>query len=133
MLCFGNHSHYESEIFMKKIIIFFVIGVIGLYGNFYFKQDGAAFTLERASVAFDQMSKQIISFRNTIIGEGKIFTGNPPKRRHAENQVKFQCDGRQYCSEMRSCEEAMFFLNNCPNTKMDGDGDGIPCENQWCN
>ncbi|MGL4477877.1 MAG: excalibur calcium-binding domain-containing protein, partial [Aeromonas veronii] len=20
----------------------------------------------------------------------------------------------------------------CPNTKMDGEGDGIPCENQWC-
>ncbi|MEL0646917.1 excalibur calcium-binding domain-containing protein [Pseudoalteromonas agarivorans] len=22
-----------------------------------------------------------------------------------------------------------FFINNCPNTKMDGDGDGKPCEN----
>ena len=39
------------------------------------------------------------------------------------------CDGRQYCTEMRSREEAVFFINNCPNTKMDGDGDGNPCEN----
>jgi hypothetical protein len=33
---------------------------------------------------------------------------------------------------MRSCTEATFFLRNCPNTKMDGDNDGIPCKRQWC-
>lgn len=45
-----------------------------------------------------------------------------------------QCDGRQYCSQMTSCEEATWFLQNCPNTKMDGRGrgNGIPCESQWC-
>lgn len=43
-----------------------------------------------------------------------------------------QCDGRQHCSQMTSCEEATWFLQNCPNTKMDGEGDGIPCERQWC-
>ena len=31
-----------------------------------------------------------------------------------------------------SCDEAKFFLRNCPDTKMDGDHDGIPCEEQWC-
>lgn len=41
----------------------------------------------------------------------------------------FKCDGRQYCSQMTSREEAEFFIKNCPNTKMDGDKDGIPCEN----
>jgi len=44
----------------------------------------------------------------------------------------FKCDGRTRCSQMTSCEEATFFLRNCPNVKMDGDGDGIPCEDQWC-
>ena len=44
----------------------------------------------------------------------------------------YQCDGRKYCSQMTSCEEATFFINNCPNTKMDGDNDGVPCESQWC-
>lgn len=41
---------------------------------------------------------------------------------------EFSCDGRQHCSEMTSKDEARFFLNNCPNTKMDGDHDGDPCE-----
>ncbi|OMG52609.1 cold-shock protein [Azonexus hydrophilus] len=45
----------------------------------------------------------------------------------------FRCDGRQHCSQMTSCAEATFFLRNCPNTKMDGDADGVPCEEQWCN
>jgi len=44
----------------------------------------------------------------------------------------FSCDGRTHCSQMRSCEEATYFLRNCPGTKMDGDNDGIPCENQHC-
>jgi len=46
--------------------------------------------------------------------------------------ARFRCDGRTMCSQMTSCEEATFFLRNCPNTQMDGDGDGIPCERQWC-
>ena len=44
----------------------------------------------------------------------------------------FKCDGRQYCSQMSSCAEAKYFLANCPGVKMDGDKDGIPCEEQWC-
>jgi hypothetical protein len=44
----------------------------------------------------------------------------------------FQCDGRVYCSQMTSCEEAEFFLANCLGVKMDGGGDGVPCEKQWC-
>ena len=44
---------------------------------------------------------------------------------------QYECDGREHCSQMGSYEEAKFFLDNCPNTKMDGDYDGIPCERQF--
>lgn len=44
----------------------------------------------------------------------------------------FRCDGRTHCSEMNSCAEATFFLKNCPNVQMDGNRDGVPCEQQWC-
>ncbi len=46
--------------------------------------------------------------------------------------LSFSCDGRQHCSQMTSCAEATYFSNNCPNTKMDGNNDGVPCEQQWC-
>jgi hypothetical protein len=45
----------------------------------------------------------------------------------------FKCDGRTHCSQMTSCLEAKYFLSRCPGVKMDGDGDGIPCEEQLCN
>ncbi|WP_457933751.1 cold shock domain-containing protein [Pseudoalteromonas sp. SCSIO 43210] len=65
------------------------------------------------------------------------FDEQYPKVVIPKNTQNFTCDGRQYCTEMRSREEAVFFINNCPNTKMDGDGDGKPCEsdtrfeNEW--
>ncbi len=45
---------------------------------------------------------------------------------------RFTCDGRTHCSQMTSCEEATYFINHCPGTQMDGNGDGVPCESQWC-
>ena len=45
---------------------------------------------------------------------------------------QFRCDGRTHCSQMTSCDEAEYFLQNCPGVKMDGEGDGVPCEKQWC-
>ena len=48
------------------------------------------------------------------------------------NASKYRCDGRTHCSQMTSCEEATWFLRNCAGTKMDGNGDGVPCEQQLC-
>jgi Excalibur calcium-binding domain len=63
--------------------------------------------------------------------------GSPPSNRAAADPSDLpsrdsRCDGRTFCSQMTSCEEAKYFLNHCPNTKMDGDHDGVPCEQQWC-
>ena len=41
---------------------------------------------------------------------------------------QYHCAGKVHCSEMDSCEEAKYYLRNCPNVKIDGDGDGMPCE-----
>jgi Excalibur calcium-binding domain. len=41
-------------------------------------------------------------------------------------ESNFNYDGRQHCSQMTSCDEAKYFINNCPNTNIDGDHDGIP-------
>jgi hypothetical protein len=43
--------------------------------------------------------------------------------------VPFRCDGRVHCSQMNSRAEAEFFVRHCPGTRMDGDSDGDPCEN----
>jgi hypothetical protein len=49
-----------------------------------------------------------------------------------DTRSQFSCDGRTRCSQMTSCEEAEYFLRNCPGVEMDGNNDGEPCESQWC-
>lgn len=60
---------------------------------------------------------------NTVIPDSTL------NRAFSESNTNFSCDGRQHCSQMTSRAEAEYFIKHCPNTKMDGDRDGIPCEN----
>jgi hypothetical protein len=55
-----------------------------------------------------------------------------PGKLLASAGTTFKCDSRKHCSQMTSCAEAKYFLANCPGVKMDGDRDGIPCEEQFC-
>ena len=72
-----------------------------------------------------QHSAQLESMVSEFIAKPVTSSPKSPSR-------TYSCDGRQHCSQMTSCEEAYYFLRNCPGTKMDGDHDGIPCEQQWC-
>jgi len=40
----------------------------------------------------------------------------------------FTCGVKQYCREMGSCAEATWYLHVCGLRRLDGDGDGVPCE-----
>ena len=66
--------------------------------------------------------------------EASILPGEVPAglSSSAVASQRFSCDGRTYCSQMSSCAEARFFLANCPGVRMDGNRDGVPCEQQWC-
>lgn len=68
---------------------------------------------------------------SNLVGEPAATTSSPTLVMPL-SASRWKCDGRTHCSQMTSCEEAKFFLSNCPNTEMDGDRDGIPCESQWC-
>ncbi|WP_100658782.1 excalibur calcium-binding domain-containing protein [Alteromonas flava] len=74
----------------------------------------------------------VITYSKSKQNAAKLQSPTPPKEAFIKpSPSSFSCDGRQYCSQMTSYEEAKFFLENCPNTKMDGDNDGIPCERQF--
>ncbi|WP_208281645.1 cold shock domain-containing protein [Massilia oculi] len=60
----------------------------------------------------------------------KIVLARDALRPHPE----FQCTReKNSCSKMASCAEALFHQERCQVPELDGDGDGIPCEQQWCN
>lgn len=50
----------------------------------------------------------------------------------SKDTTTYSCTGKTVCPEMKSCNEAMFYLKNCPDVEIDGDFDGIPCEEQHC-
>jgi cold shock CspA family protein len=79
--------------------------------------------------AYDQISRRSFSATTAVAMEGE--TGTAPIAVPSPPSI-FRCDGRQHCSQMNSCAEAKYFLKNCPDTKMDGDHDLIPCEQTLC-
>jgi cold shock CspA family protein len=55
-------------------------------------------------------------------------------REALQKNTQFRCSpAKSSCSQMTSCSEALFHQEQCGVVDMDGDGDGIPCERQWCN
>ena len=49
--------------------------------------------------------------------------GNGP----AASRPTLVCGDKRFCSEMASCAEARFYLEQCGLARIDGDGDGVPC------
>ena len=70
---------------------------------------------------------------NSFVSRQDPFTSPSASPEVETTGHSFSCDGRTHCSQMTSCAEARYFLKHCPGTQMDGNGDGEPCEQQWCN
>ena len=100
----------ESGGFFGTIITVIIFGIIG-YFVYGFIQD----SLHRNELTNQPVIQETLKIANT-----QAVNSNPNH---------FQCDGRKHCSQMRSLEEARWFVRNCPDTKMDSDHDGEPCEN----
>ncbi|MDR2251168.1 excalibur calcium-binding domain-containing protein [Acinetobacter sp.] len=78
-----------------------------------------------SDVQLSEKTKKALAFTPQTVASQ---TAPAPERVNYETSA-FHCDGREYCTQMHSLEEARWFVINCPNTKMDGDHDGEPCEN----
>lgn len=97
---------------MKNLIVLALIGALAWYGYGRYKDTGAQVHSDLVVAVAPAASR--------------------PAQAPAPAGPRFTCDGRTHCSQMRSCAEATYFIRHCPNTKMDGNHDGVPCERQWC-
>ena len=97
-----------------------------------FKSHGVAISKEKLENPIINKFKAGQGSRGKEISSTReISSANGSQRGEISYSIGYRCDGRTYCSQMTSFEEAMFFLNNCPGVKMDGDHDGVPCEMQF--
>ena len=107
---------------MKHVLL--VLGIVGLGLVIFTKINGPsprlkAFADAPALASFSREPTEVVQV--TEVKEASHPRASP-----------FSCDGRTTCSQMRSCAEAQYFLAHCPNVRMDGNHDGEPCEQQWC-
>lgn len=98
---------------MKNLLLIAVVGALAWYGI-------SKYQSHRLSASESSNADTPVPLKDSLKGE------------ETPSSPTFSCDGRTRCPQMHSCEEATYFLKNCPGVEMDGDGDGIPCESQWC-
>lgn len=99
---------------MKRIVLLAIVAVIGWQGYAKFQSAQVHAAPADSTTAIGSRAVPAASSSGTT------------------SSAQFRCDGRTHCSQMTSCAEATYFLRNCPGTKMDGNNDGVPCEQQWC-
>ncbi|MDS4031505.1 MAG: excalibur calcium-binding domain-containing protein [Candidatus Contendobacter sp.] len=51
-----------------------------------------------------------------------------PESARVRSEGAWHCGSKRTCREMTSCDEARFYLTQCGVSRLDGDGDGRPCE-----
>jgi hypothetical protein len=51
-----------------------------------------------------------------------------PLRAESTGRAAGGCGDKRTCGEMSSCAEARHYLVDCGIGRLDGDGDGVPCE-----
>ena len=142
-------SEYEPSRRVISIVVVLLVIAIGAFAYYCYQfVERQAVVPQPASVApittpEPEASPSVVASGNRTPAPPTVTTTpEPPKELPSEpismpippttTSAQYRCDGRTRCSQMTSCDEAKFFLRSCPGTQMDGDNDGIPCEQQWC-
>ena len=117
-----NKAHYHSprKSSFNTIIPLLIIVAIVIFGFKQYQEFNEAPAIDEVPVLTNEDIQPMPMYETKA-------------RTQATATPRFQCEaGKTHCSHMSSCAEATFYIQNCPNTQMDGNGDGIPCERQWC-
>jgi len=133
---------------MNKFIALILVVSTAALGLFFFPSLSSTFTMfsgvsapeekcttKSGAIYYGEVPKGIVCDKKELVDTALTVLKSLPKSviEPSSNYGNMKCDGRTHCSQMKSCSEAKFFLENCPNTLMDGNNDGIPCQKQWCN
>jgi hypothetical protein len=133
---------------MKKSIVLILILSVTALGIFLFPSLNSKLnifsgisnserkcTSETGEIYYGDVPKDVVCQKYELVDTSITIIKSPSRSvtKSSMNYGGMKCDGRQHCSQMTSCNEAKFFLKNCPNALMDGNNDGIPCQKQWCN
>ncbi|MFD0740137.1 excalibur calcium-binding domain-containing protein [Lysobacter koreensis] len=112
---------------VKDLFWFVVFGGAALFAYDKYSPNAA----DAADAAAPQVAPPNVAVQ-AVAAEDRSWIKPRSPFASATSESSSNCDGRTSCPQMTSCAEAKYFIQHCPNTAMDGDRDGIPCEDQWC-
>lgn len=111
----------KESSFSGKVIALMLVAAVGWYGYSRYTQRVGQIKAVAQSVD-----------RSPAPAPVSLFESAQQAQPAQPTSSRFTCDGRKHCSQMTSCKEAKLFLKNCHGMEMDGNKDGVPCEQQWC-
>ena len=91
-----------------------------------YSDDAELYELERAAKAERRGLWGLPEFER--VSPWDYRNGESPEYRITGAVSAFRCGAKTWCREMVSCSEARFHLESCGLERLDGDGDGVPCE-----
>ncbi|GEM_PF-955614 len=114
-------------LFLKSwVFIIFISAIVILLGFVFFRSLFENFSEQ-------EPIKKIMSVLGLAITLFVIFMAVKEMVEEKPSKIidgrKIECGSCGYCSEIKSCAEAYFLLNQCGCSSLDRDKDGIPCEN----
>jgi hypothetical protein len=109
-------------------IILQIVGALGWQAYGKYQRQTNQPILDESPIVEQQAERSTVK----VFNEPPVVEQPTAKIEMPAETSNYRCDGRIHCSQMTSCAEATWFLRNCPGTKMDGDNDGVPCEQQFC-
>lgn len=142
----GKIKRSKFKLSSREYISIFIVGILVIVACvtfivLHYRQQAQQRASHEKVQLLIQQQKQIIKEQRAALGKlpdiqlsektkkALAFTPQTAPERVNDKTTSFHCDGREYCTQMHSLEEARWFVRNCPNTKMDGNHDGEPCEN----
>jgi endonuclease YncB( thermonuclease family) len=106
----------------------------GLHVNAAMVKQGAAWVYRRYTSDPSLIALEKAAKRHQkglwALPEAQLTSPEQWRRTHETSRVAFDCAVKKTrCTQMRSCEEARFYLTHCHHHWLDGDKNGMPCEN----
>jgi predicted negative regulator of RcsB-dependent stress response len=102
---------------MKSIFVIVLLAAVGWFG--FDKYQDRVHAQREAELAREPAKK-------------KSAVPLPVAKRAAAGASFFTCDQRTMCKQLTSCEEARYFVKNCPGFGAGVSGEDEACERQWC-
>jgi len=128
-LVYDQNNAYSGHRDRYGRLLAYVYTPDGKFINKLMLEDGYAYLLTQYPLEprYERILRQ--AFRYAVENEKGLWSSQESSKKITKTRTfKYRCGEKRYCSQMSSCEEAMFYFNVCGLKRLDRDRDGIPCE-----